>query len=120
MRALVARSGFLFAILIVGFGLAALGAPAYAQQDAKHKSRLLSANLFAREIAQTAGETYHVAVDGVGGANGPILLNWDFVVGSTPTGDITVSPETGFTSEGPIGDHCTGNMLLFGCVPATA
>ncbi|WP_282610861.1 hypothetical protein [Pelagibius sp. Alg239-R121] len=53
------KSGlFLIALVIALIGSTTASDPAHAQQDAKHKSRLLSAKMFAREAAQDAGGRY--------------------------------------------------------------
>jgi hypothetical protein len=47
-----------------------------------------------------AGTTYHIAVDGFNGASGHVVINWEFTQTITPQDDISVTPDTGFITEG--------------------
>jgi subtilisin family serine protease len=55
------------------------------------------------EFPVVAGQTYHMAVDGFGGASGSITFNWLFESAAQPPGDLSVTPIGGLAASGSSG-----------------
>src|SRR5438552_2711315 len=59
------------------------------------------------------GQTYYIAVDGVAGTAGQIILNWAFGQDVVQPGDITVTPDSGFAASGPAGGPFTPSSTVY-------
>src|SRR5204862_318509 len=64
-------------------------------------------------VTTVQGQAYYIAVDGVAGTAGQIILNWAFGQDVVQPGDITVTPDSGFAASGPAGGPFTPSSTVY-------
>ena len=64
----------------------------FAEADEQGESADLEADIESNELHAAAGQTYHLAIDGLGGDEGTFLLQWTFDPGAPPLPVISAQP----------------------------
>ncbi len=72
-----------------------------------------SSNASRIPFSVVSGTTYYIAVDGVAGTSGDILLNWSFAPSISEFNPLTVTPATGLSSAGNVGGPFSPNSVQY-------